>query len=278
MQDEHVCGNQYSDKSDNIESPEPFLDDVTRSARLYMGDALSIMPLLEAESVDLIFADPPYFLSNNGITCQSGRMVSVNKGKWDESGGLESDFEFTKAWLTECRRLLKPDGSIWISGTMHNIHVIGYALQCLDYRILNDIIWYKINPPPNLSCRYFTHATETILWAKKSKRAKHKFNYEEMKAENGGRQMQSLWSITPPKPHEKRYGKHPTQKPEELLERIILSSSNPGDLVMDPFAGSGTSGVAAVRLDRRYIGIELEETFLEVAKSRIMEENGFRNL
>lgn len=230
------------------------------------------MPQLEQGSVDLIFADPPYFLSNNGVTCQSGRMVSVNKGDWDASQGLGADLEFTTAWLVECRRLLKPNGTIWISGTMHNIHIIGFALQSLGYKILNEITWYKVNPPPNLSCRYFTHATETILWAKKTEKAKHKFNYETMKEKNGGRQMQSLWSITPPKRWEKRYGKHPTQKPEELLERIILASSEPGDLVLDPFLGSATTGVMAVRLDRGFIGIEREEDYLKLAWQRIKDE------
>jgi len=220
----------------------------------------------------MVFADPPYFLSNNGVTCQSGRMVSVNKGRWDASKGPEADFEFNTAWLRECRRVLKPNGTIWVSGTLHNIYGIGYALQLLGYKILNDIAWYKVHPPPNLSCRYFTHATETLIWARKSERARHRFNYEAMKSENDGKQMQSLWKIKPPRPWEKRYGKHPTQKPEELLRRIVLAATGPGDLVLDPFVGSGTTGVVCVRLGRRFVGIDSSQDFLAVAQRRIADE------
>ncbi len=247
----------------------PFFSFNANRARLYHAEALELLRCARTESVDVIFADPPYFLSNNGVTCQSGRMVSVNKGQWDMSKGPAADFEFNKAWLSECQRILKQDGTLWVSGTLHNIYAIGFAMQMLGYKILNDIAWYKINPPPNLSCRYFTHATETLLWAKKNDSVKHKFNYELMKKENQGRQMQSLWQITPPKPREKHYGKHPTQKPEDLLRRIIVAASNPGDLILDPFVGSGTTGVVSVRLGRRFIGIDACEEYLNVAKSRI---------
>ncbi|MBA3242561.1 MAG: site-specific DNA-methyltransferase [Acidobacteria bacterium] len=179
---------------------------------------------------------------------------------------------FNMAWLGECRRLLKPNGTLWVTGTAHNIYSVGYALQTLGYKILNDIAWYKVNPPPNLSCRYFTHATETILWARREQKARHTFNYEEMKRENKGKQMQSLWHIKPPAPREKRYTKHPTQKPEALLERIITASSNAGDLVLDPFCGSGTTGVACARLRRRFVGFELDENYLTIASKRIEDE------
>ncbi|MBA3532850.1 MAG: site-specific DNA-methyltransferase [Ardenticatenales bacterium] len=227
---------------------------------------------------DLIFADPPYFLSNGGITCQAGKMVSVDKGKWDKLITVEEMHSFNMSWLQECHRLLKPNGTIWISGTSHNIYSVGFALQTLGYKILNDIAWYKVNPPPNLSCRYFTHATETIVWAKRDAKAKHLFNYSDMKEANNGKQMQSLWHIKPPSTREKRYGKHPTQKPETLLERIISASSNPGDLILDPFCGSGTTGAVAARLQRRFVGFELESEYLDVAVKRIQDEVAARQI
>nr|WP_230314485.1 site-specific DNA-methyltransferase [Candidatus Contendobacter odensis] len=225
-----------------------------------------------SENFDLIFADPPYFLSNGGITCQNGQMVSVNKGRWDEAPSLEDIHSFNTDWLRECYRLLKSNGTIWVSGTAHNIYSVGFAMQTLGYKILNDIAWFKINPPPNLACRYFTHATETILWARKGEKAKHHFNYDEMKRDNRGKQMQSLWSITPPAPREKRFGKHPTQKPEALLDRIIRASSNAGDLVLDPFCGSGTTGVISARLRRRFVGFDIDENYLDLAVKRIEDE------
>jgi site-specific DNA-methyltransferase (adenine-specific) len=249
-----------------------FYTDKRRSLRLVQGDALELLRATESESFDLIFADPPYFLSNNGVTCQSGRRVSVNKGAWDKAPAVAEIQDFNVAWLSECRRLLKPDGTIWVTGTSHNIYSVGFALQTLGYKILNDIAWYKVNPPPNLACRYFTHATETILWAKRDAKAKHTFNYQEMKQANGGKQMQSLWQITSPTTREKRYGKHPTQKPELLLERIISASSNEGDHVLDPFCGSGTTGVVAARLKRRFTGFDVDENYLRIASRRIKDE------
>lgn len=239
---------------------------------LYRADSLELLTSLPCDRVDLIFADPPYFLSNGGITCKSGRMAIVDKGEWDQSRGYAEDHEFNMKWLGECRRILKPDGTIWVTGTYHNIYSIGYALHALGYRILNDIAWYKVNPPPNLSCRYFTHATETVLWAARSKKSKHKFHYETMKRMNDGKQMQSMWQITPPTSREKRYGKHPTQKPEALLERIILASTDEGDLVLDPFCGSGTTGVVCARRHRRFVGIDNDAAHLEVAARRIADE------
>ncbi|GAB4124848.1 MAG: site-specific DNA-methyltransferase [Fimbriimonadaceae bacterium] len=237
--------------------------------RLYQADALECLSKLKAETFDMIFADPPYFLSGNGITCQNGQMVSVNKGKWDTARTAKQIHEFNHAWLAECRRVLTPNGTIWVSGTSHNIFSVGFAMQELGYKILNDIAWFKINPPPNLACRYFTHSTETIVWAKKDEKARHYFNYAEMKRDNHGKQMMSLWQILPPSKQEKRFGKHPTQKPEALLDRIIRASTEPGQLILDPFCGSGTTGVVAARLGRRFVGIDLDEGYLALAQKRI---------
>jgi len=252
--------------------PPPFYASPDGRLRLYQADALELLRRMREESVDMIFADPPYFLSNGGITCVGGRMVRVDKGGWDKSQGIIGDHNFNLLWLDQCRRILRPDGTLWVTGTSHNIHSVGYGLQVLDYKILNDIAWYKVNPPPNLACRYFTHATETILWAAKSAKSRHTFHYPLMKEQNGGKQMQSLWNIMPPGKSEKRHGKHPTQKPEALLTRIVAASTNPDELVLDPFCGSATTGVACARLGRRFIGIEREAEHLELAAKRLEEE------
>lgn len=252
--------------------PPPFYASPDGRLRLYQADALELLRRMQGESVDMVFADPPYFLSNGGVTCVGGRMVRVDKGGWDKSQGITGDHNFNLLWLDQCRRILKPDGTLWVTGTSHNIHSVGYGLQVLGYKILNDIAWYKVNPPPNLACRYFTHATETILWAAKSAGSRHTFHYPLMKEQNGGKQMQSLWSIMPPGKSEKRHGKHPTQKPEALLMRIVAASTNPNELVLDPFCGSATTGVACARLGRRFIGIEREQEFLALAINRLAEE------
>ena len=218
---------------------------------------------------EAIFADPPYFLSNGGITCHAGKMVKVDKGSWDRSRGPEINHEFNRAWLSRCRRLLKPNGAIWVSGTHHVIHSAGFAMQQLGMKILNDITWEKPNPAPNLSCRYFTHSSETVIWAAKSARSKHYFDYALMKGQNGGKQMKSVWRMTPPKKEEKAYGKHPTQKPVALLERIILASTEPGDTVFDPFSGSSTTGVAAIRTGRQFVGCERDEAFVSLSEQRL---------
>jgi site-specific DNA-methyltransferase (adenine-specific) len=251
------------------DAPVPFFEDVAHGIRLYRGDALELLKRAKDSHFDLIFADPPYFLSNDGITCHAGKMVSVNKGVWDRAETFEAVHEFNREWLRECRRVLKPNGSIWVTGTAHNIYSVGFAMQTLGFKILNDIAWYKVNPPPNLSCRYFTHATETILWARRDPKSRHTFNYQEMKRENGNRQMQSLWHIKPPAAREKRHGKHPTQKPEMLLDRILRASSDPHSLVLDPFCGSGTTGVVCARLGRRFVGFDTDPSFLSVAVNRI---------
>ncbi len=238
--------------------------------RLYLGDVIDVLKQLPDESVDLIFADPPYNLSNDGFTCYAGKRVSVNKGNWDKSRGINTDFEFHYNWLQACRRVLKPNASLWLSGTYHSIYACGYAIQQQGWHIINDICWFKPNATPNLSCRMFTASHETLLWIRKDKKAKHVFNYEVMK--NGdfpddlikkpNKQMRSIWAISTPKNTEKRHGKHPTQKPESLLDRIILASSNENDIVLDPFCGSATTGVCALRHHRRFIGIDNNSEYL----------------
>lgn len=239
---------------------------------LIHGDAFEVLPKIEDKSVDLIFIDPPYFLSNGGITCSGGKQVSVNKGEWDKNYTFEEKVNFNRKWLIEAKRILKDTGTIWISGTYHNIYIIGYLLEELGYKILNNVTWMKTNPPPNLACRCFTHSTETLIWAKKNiGNAKHTFNYQLMKELNDGKQMKDVFigSLTPKK--EKKFGKHPTQKPEYLLEKIILSSTNEGDLVCDFMAGSFTTGVVCKKLNRRFIGIEKENEFYEIGLKRIEE-------
>jgi len=252
-------------------TPPAFMSDDNRFA-LYQGDCLQILPLMPESCVDMIFADPPYFLSNGGITCHAGKMVSVNKGRWDRSLGFDGNYDFTRKWLAACKRVLKPNGTIWVSGTSHIIHIVGCCLDELGYKILNDITWVKPKPPPNLSCRYFTHATETIIWAGRDKKCRHKFNYALMKRVNGGKQMTSVWTIDAPSRGEKIFGKHPTQKPLALLERIIAASTDEGDFVFDPFSGSATTGIAATRLNRRYVGIEIEWEFIDLSIKRYKRE------
>jgi site-specific DNA-methyltransferase (adenine-specific) len=252
--------------------PAPVFHDPRHHIKIFQGDCLDVLAAMPESCVDLIFADPPYFLSNGGITCHAGRMVSVNKGDWDRSRGPETNHEFNRAWLAACQRVLKPNGTIWVSGTSHIIHSVGFAMQQLEFKLLNDITWVKPNPPPNLSCRYFTHSTETIIWAAKNKKSRHTFHYRLMKETAGGRQMKSVWEIYPPAKEEKCFGKHPTQKPVALLERILRASSNEGDLVLDPFMGSGTTSVAAFRFRRRVIGIEMEEGSANLALDRTCAE------
>jgi site-specific DNA-methyltransferase (adenine-specific) len=252
----------------DAESPAPYFISAARDFILHHGDALELLPRVVGAPIDLIFADPPYFLSNGGVTCQSGKMVSVNKGGWDRLESIEAMHEFNRAWLGACRAALNTNGSIWVSGTRHVIYSVGFAMQEIGFKLLNEITWEKPNPPPNLSCRYFTHSTETILWAAREARSKHKFNYQLMRTQNGDRQMKSVWRFTPPTGVEKQFGAHPTQKPLALLERIIAASSDTGDLVVDPFVGSGTTGLAATRMGRRFIGIDTEAKFLDLAIER----------
>ena len=242
--------------------------------KIIEGNCLEVMDNLfvdKGEFVDFIFADPPYFLSNGGITCQNGKMVKVDKGDWDKSRGADVNHDFNKQWISRCQKLLKPNGSMMVSGTMHVIYSVGFAMQQLNMKLLNNIIWQKPNPPPNLACRYFTHSTETILWSAKTMKSKHLFNYPLMKKINDNKQMKDVWNFTAPKKSEKLFGKHPTQKPLDLLTRILLSATNENDLVLDPFNGSGTTGVACVTNNRNYVGIELEKSYIELTKKRINE-------
>ena len=250
---------------------------------LLHGDSLSLLDRLKSENkrFDLIFADPPYFLSNGGTSVHAGKRVKVDKGDWDQSKGFEEDYEFTCAWIEKCRELLTADGTIWISGTLHNIYLVGFVLRKLGFTILNDIEWFKPNAPPHLACRYFAHAHETLLWAKKSGKAKHVFHYQQMKQWNDdkdfikkdNKQMRSVWAIPLTPQTEKKFGKHPTQKPEALLRRVVLSSSNEGDNVLDPFCGSGTTGVVAVEHGRNFTGIDNNSVFLDIARRRIEEKS-----
>ena len=247
--------------------------DDARGLYLYHGDCLEVMDTLIAKHsggcFDMIFADPPYFLSNGGITCHAGKMVKVDKGDWDKSEGPVKNHEFNTAWLERCQKLLKPNGTLWVSGTHHVIFSIGYAMQQLGMKLLNQVTWQKPNPPPHLACRYFTHSTETVIWAAKNGKSKHRFNYSDMKRVNGNKQMKDVWTLTAPKPDEKTLGKHPTQKPLALLERIILSSTNPGDFVLDPFMGSGTTAVACALLVRHFIGAEHDAGYIELSIRRL---------
>lgn len=243
---------------------------------LYKGDCLEILKQYPENYFDMVFADPPYHLSNGGFTVHAGKRVSVNKGDWDKSKGIEANLEFHIQWIDECKRALKPKGTIWISGTYHSIYLCGYALQLLGFKILNDISWYKPNASPNLSGRYFTASHETLIWALKDPREKHYFDYGITKhgdwngdfIKNPGKQMRSVWAIPTPKPEEKKFGKHPTQKPENLLKRIILASTKEGDLILDPFTGSSTTGIMARRLKRKFIGIDNEKEYLDLSIKR----------
>lgn len=236
------------------------------------GNALDVLDHLPNESVDCVWTDPPYFLSNDGFTCQAGKMVPVNKGDWDKSRGVEEDHAFNRAWLAACYRVLKPAGTVWISGTHHVYLSVGFGLMQLGYRILNDIVWEKPNPPPNLGTRTFTHSTEIILWATKAPKGsghKYTFNYDEMKKEAGGKQMKTVWRFAPPGADEKRFGKHPTQKPLDLVARCLRASTRRGDVVVDPFMGSGTTGVAALRLGRKFVGIDQDSEYVRIALDRL---------
>ncbi|MFH1424644.1 MAG: DNA methyltransferase [archaeon] len=253
--------------------------------KLYHSDSFELLKDLPENSVDMIFADPPYFLSNGSFTCQNGKMVSVKKGNWDMGNGTKQDFDFHLDWLNACRRVLKPNGTIWISGTYHSIYQCGFALQMNNFHILNDIAWFKPNASPNLSCRFFTASHETLIWARKNKEAKHTFNYDITKTGNWpedqlkkeGLQMRSVWSIPTPKPQEKTFGKHPTQKSLDLLRRIVLASTNKGDLILDPFTGSSTTGLAAHMYGRDFIGIDNEQKYLDLSIKRFEElENNLK--
>ena len=275
-------GNAFKGVINDITGPENAMKPYFSSENcvIFNQDCFEILSRINENSIDMIFADPPYMLSNNGLTCQNGRMVNVNKGKWDKSKGFEEDTKFHDTWITACKKVLKPEGTIWISGTYHSIYQCGYLLQKNGFHILNDIAWFKPNAAPNLSCRFFTASHETIIWARKDNKSKHIFNYEEMK--NGifpedkmkkeNTQMRSVWSIPVPKNGEKEFGKHPTQKPLDLLLRILKASTKEGSIILDPFNGGGTTGVAALILGNRYyIGSEIEVSYCDLTVKRLLQ-------
>jgi site-specific DNA-methyltransferase (adenine-specific) len=262
-----------------------------RGWSLVAGDALALLGRIPAGSVDLVFADPPYRLSNGGTTCHGGRRVSVNKGAWDVSRGVAEDHAFHREWLRGCQRVLKASGTLWVSGTQHAIFSIGFALQELGFRLLNTISWFKPNGSPSLACRFFTHSSELLIWASpvQATPLPHAFAYAAMKTANGGKQMRDVWeiserpepggkpvvwSVPTPGSAEKTHGRHPTQKPLALMERVILASTVRGAVVLDPFCGSGTTGVAAVAHGRSFVGIEREPTFVDLARRRLESADG----
>lgn len=262
----------YFDVDVNREDSKPFYQSQAGDFKLYYGDCMELLPLL-IDKVDMVFADPPYFLSNGGISIQSGKIVSVNKGEWDKGISIDEMHAFNMKWICFCREILTDNGTIWVSGTYHNIFSVANALASLGFKILNVITWAKTNPPPNISCRYFTYSTEFIIWARKMAKVPHYYNYELMKAINGDKQMTDVWRLPAIAPWEKTCGKHPTQKPLSLMSRIILASTKKGDKVLDPFCGSGTTGIAANLLERDFVGIERELEYVEMSQRRRLEIN-----
>ena len=246
---------------------KPYYKSPTHDFNLLCGDTFDLLPQFNFQ-FDMIFADPPYFLSSGGISVQSGKVVCVDKGDWDKSMSQDDINAFNVKWLSLCRDKLKKNGTIWISGTYHNIFSVANALTQLGYKILNVITWAKTNPPPNISCRYFTYSTEFIIWARKSEKVAHYYNYDLMKHINDDKQMTDVWRLPAIAPWEKTCTKHPTQKPLGLLSRIILASTKAGAWILDPFAGSSTTGIAANLLGRRFLGIEREEDFAAISKAR----------
>lgn len=249
---------------------EPYFKSTDKNFYLLKGDTMDVLPKID-HKFDMVFADPPYFLSNNGLSIQSGEIVSVNKGKWDKSEGFAFVNDFNRTWLSLVREKMKDNATIWISGTHHNIFSVGQILQELDFKILNVITWEKNNPPPNFSCRYFTHSTELIIWARKKEKVPHYYNYELMKQLNGDKQMKDVWKLPAIAKWEKSCGKHPTQKPLSVLTRLILASTKPNAWILDPFTGSSTTGIAANLSNRRFLGIDQETEFLEISKNRKLE-------
>ena len=246
---------------------KPYYKSSNRDFTLLHGDCFQLLKEFDFK-FSCIFADPPYFLSNDGISVQSGKIVSVNKGDWDKGKSHQEMMNFNMEWLSLCREKLKDNGTIWISGTYHNIFSVANCLTELGYKILNVVTWAKTNPPPNISCRYFTYSTEFVIWARKSDKKAHYFNYDLMKQINGGKQMTDVWSLPAIAVWEKSCGKHPTQKPLALLSRIIMASTQQGEWVLDPFCGSSTTGIAANLLGRRFLGIDQEQDFVMMSKNR----------
>ena len=255
------------------------MSDPVQNWKVVSGDSFKKLKTLEDGSIDFVFSDPPYFLSNGGTSVKSGKRVSVDKGKWDKSNGYENDKEFHKAWLSLCLAKLKPGGSLVVSTTHHSLFKIGSAIEELDMNVLNEIIWFKPNGAPNLGRRHLTASHETLIWATRKGNREYTFNYSSLREGNypedklkkDGKQMRSVWHIPTTPMSEKRFGSHPTQKPLNLLSRVIIAFTNQGDVVLDPFCGSGTTGVAAVAAKRRFIGFEAERDYVKLARKRIGE-------
>src|SRR5436190_5236128 len=250
--------------------------DSTSDTRIIVGDCVAEMSKLAAGSVDLVFADPPYNLQLKGdLKRPDESHVDAVDDHWDKFASFAAYDDFTRAWLLACRRVMKPSSTLWVIGSYHNIFRVGSIMQDLGFWILNDVIWRKVNPMPNFRGRRFTNAHETLIWAAKSREQKsYTFNYEAMKALNDELQMRSDWNLPICSGGERLKDQagakaHSTQKPEALLHRVILASTNPGDVVLDPFFGSGTTGAVAKRLARRFIGIEREKAYVELARGRI---------
>ncbi len=231
------------------------------------GDCIETLRTFDFQ-FNMVFADPPYFLSNGGISIQAGKKVCVNKGDWDKSHGRDAERAFTTAWLSAVREKMAPNGTIWISGTYHNSFILAETLEVLGFKLLNAVTWVKTNPPPNLACRCLTHSSEVVLWARKSAKVPHRYNYEIMRKIAGNKQMRDVWELPAIAPWEKVFGKHPTQKPLALLVRLLLASTARHDWVLDPFCGSGTTGIATSLLGRKFLGIDLSAEFLSVARLR----------
>lgn len=234
---------------------------------LIQGDCVETLSKFKF-GFDMVFADPPYFLSSGGISYQSGKVVCVDKGDWDKPTTPEDLDAFNLRWLLAVREHMKDNATIWISGTHHNIFSVQQQLLKLGFKILNVITWAKTNPPPNISCRYFTFSTEFIIWARKSPKIPHYFNYDLMKKLNGDKQMTDVWQLPAIGKWEKSCGKHPTQKPLAVLARLIQASTEPNAWILDPFSGSATTGIAANLLGRNYLGLEKEEEYLTMSKTR----------
>ena len=250
----------------------PYYKSPNHDFTLLHGDTFKLLPMFNFK-FDMIFADPPYFLSSGGISMNSGKVVCVDKGEWDKSKSPEEIMKFNRQWISLCRKKLQENGTIWISGTYHNIFSVANCLTELGFKILNVITWQKSNPPRNISCRYFTFSTEFIIWARKNPKVPHYFNYELMRYLEGDKQMTDVWKMPAIARWEKSCGKHPTQKPLAVLSRIILASTKPSAWILDPFAGSSTTGIAANLLGRRFLGIEQNDNYIEMSKTRREEIN-----
>jgi site-specific DNA-methyltransferase (adenine-specific) len=268
----------YLDTDYRVSPLEPYYRSPNNDFTLIQGDCVDTLSRFQF-GFDMVFADPPYFLSGGGISCQSGRVVCVDKGDWDKPKSPEEMDDFNYRWIRACRDHMKDNATIWISGTYHNIFSVQQQLIKLGFKILNVITWAKTNPPPNISCRYFTYSTEFIIWARKQAKTPHYFNYALMKELNGDKQMTDVWRLPAIGQWEKSCGKHPTQKPLALLARIVMASTRQNAWILDPFAGSSTTGIAASMLGRRFLGLEIEDEYLAMGKARReeLEHDEIRN-